>query len=94
MLVDDEGKDLFYFIKYIEKDKFWSAQFAQLKVDKRGMIEIFPQVTKQMIEFGDTYQYDEKLKKLKIFYDKILPDRGWNRYNRVNLKFENQIICE
>jgi len=94
MLVDDEAKDLFYFIKFIEKDKFWSVQFAQLNVDKRGMIEIFPQVTKQMIEFGDTYQYDEKLKKLKIFYDKILPDRGWNRYNRVNLKFENQIICE
>ncbi len=94
MLADQQGKDLFQFIKFIEKDKFWSAQFAQLEVDKRGMIEIFPQVTKQTIEFGSTHQFDKKLKNLKIFYDKILPDRGWNRYNRVNLEFENQIICE
>lgn len=94
MLYDDASRELFYFIKFIEQDKFWSAQFAQLEVDKKGMIEIFPQVTKQMIEFGSTHAYDKKLSKLKIFYDKILPDRGWNRYNRVNLEFENQIICE
>jgi len=94
MLIDQAGQDLFNFIKFIENDKFWRAQFAQLSVDKKGMIEIFPQVTKQLIEFGTTHAFDKKLSKLKIFYDKILPDRGWNRYNRVNLKFEDQIICE
>jgi cell division protein FtsQ len=94
MLADDAGEELFYFIKFVEQDKFWSAQFAQLEVNSKGMIEIFPQVTKQMIEFGSTHAYEKKLSKLKIFYDKILPDRGWNRYNRVNLEFENQIICE
>ncbi len=91
---DQAGKDLFNFIKFIEQDKFWSAQFAQLEVDKRGMIKIYPQVTKQLIEFGNTFEYSNKLSKLKIFYDKILPDRGWNRYDRVNLQFKDQIICE
>ncbi|MBK6266960.1 cell division protein FtsQ [Marivirga sp. S37H4] len=94
MLLDDAGRDLFNFIKFIEKDRFWSAQFAQLEVDKRGMIKIYPQVTKQLIEFGNTFEYANKLSKLKIFYDKILPDRGWNRYDRVNLQFKDQIICE
>lgn len=94
MLADEEGQELFEFIKFIEQDKFWSAQFAQLEVDKRGIINIYPQVTKQLIEFGTVYNYSDKLSKLKIFYDKILPDRGWNRYNRVNLQFKEQIICE
>ncbi|WKK79587.2 cell division protein FtsQ/DivIB [Marivirga arenosa] len=94
MLADQAGKDLFHFIKFIEQDKFWSAQFAQLEVDDRGIINIYPQVTKQLIEFGTVYNYSDKLSKLKIFYDKILPDRGWNRYDRVNLQFKEQIICE
>ncbi|PTB97140.1 cell division protein FtsQ [Marivirga lumbricoides] len=94
LLIDQAGKDLFNFIQFIEKDKFWSAQFAQLEVNKSGMINIYPQVTKQIIEFGSVADYSEKLSKLKIFYDKILPDRGWNRYERVNLQFKDQIICE
>jgi cell division protein FtsQ len=94
MLADQAGKDLFNFIKFIDQDKFWSAQFAQLEVDSRGIINIYPQVTKQLIEFGTVYNYSDKLSKLKIFYDKILPDRGWNRYDRVNLQFKEQIICE
>jgi len=65
-----------------------------LEVDDRGRINIYPQVTKQLIEFGTVYNYSDKLSKLKIFYDKILPDRGWNRYDRVNLQFKEQIICE
>ena len=94
MYKDEKGKALFEFIKFIESDPFWSAQFAQLEVNKKGEVEIYPQVTKQIIEFGTVEGYEAKLSRLKIFYDKILPDRGWNRYNRVNLKFENQIICE
>jgi cell division protein FtsQ len=94
LLVDDSGTELFDFIKFIEKDKFWSAQFAQLDVDSKGMINIYPQVTKQLIEFGSAEHYLDKLSRLKIFYDKILPDRGWNRYERVNLQFKDQIICE
>ncbi len=94
LLIDEAGTDFFQFIKFIEKDKFWSAQFAQLDVDSKGRINIYPQVTKQLIEFGSTEHYSNKLSRLKIFYDKILPDRGWNRYERVNLQFKDQIICE
>ncbi len=94
LLIDDAGAELFHFIKYIEKDQFWSAQFAQLDVNRKGIINIYPQVTKQLIEFGNTEDYLNKLSRLKIFYDKILPDRGWNRYERVNLQFKDQIICE
>ena len=94
LLVDEEGKEFFNFIDRIEKDEFWNAQFAQLDVDRKGNITIFPQVTKQEIQFGTTRNYSEKLEKLRIFYEKILPDKGWNYYDRVNLQFKDQIICE
>ena len=34
-----------------------------------------------------------KFKKLELFYKNILPTKGWNYYESVNLKFKNQIVC-
>jgi cell division protein FtsQ len=94
LLKDEKGEQVFNFIKRVTEDEFWSAQFAQLTISSAGKLTIYPQVTKQKIEFGYVNDSESKLKKLKIFYDKILPDRGWNTYERVNLQFKDQIICE
>ena len=91
-----EGKyaPLYILIKKIESDKFLSAQIEQIKLLKNGEVILYPQVTKQYIEFGKIENIDIKFKKLKLFYDEILPRKGWNSYSRVSLKYKNQIICE
>ncbi|WP_226390723.1 cell division protein FtsQ/DivIB [Penaeicola halotolerans] len=81
-------------LDFIERDKFWKAQVASLDIDSKGQITIYQQVGKQLIEFGKPEQIEEKFEKLKIFYDEILPAKGWNYYSRVNLKYKDQIVCE
>lgn len=88
------GNQVFDLLTYIEEDEFWKAQIAHLVVKKDGEVELYPQVTKQVIEFGKPDQLEEKFSKLLTFYKEILPKKGWNSYERVNVKFENQIICE
>ena len=88
------GMQLFDLLRYIEQDAFWKAQIAHLVVAPDGDVSMYPQVTKQVIEFGAPDQFDQKFDKLMTFYKEILPVKGWNTYNRVNLKFENQIIYE
>lgn len=88
------GRNLFDLLKFIEEDEFWRAQIAHVMVQKDGAVEMLPQVTKQRIEFGMPEDFESKFKKLMIFYKEILPTKGWNVYNTVNVKFENQIICE
>ncbi len=88
------GVDVFQLLKFIEREAFWKAQIAHVIIQKDGEIKLFPQVTKQTIEFGYPKELDVKFNKLMIFYKEILPIKGWNEYNRVNLKFEDQIICE
>lgn len=88
------GQQLFELLTRFHQDEFWSAQVAGLQIDKTGDIIIQPQVTKQIIEFGQPEEIDQKLTKLGIFYKEILPAKGWNTYARVNVKYENQIICE
>ncbi len=90
----EEGKQLMEMIEFINKDKFWKAQVAQLDISRDGKIVIFPQVTGQRVEFGKAENIEVKFKKLMIFYKEILPTRGWTRYERVNLEYEGQVVAE
>jgi cell division protein FtsQ len=91
---DSTFSKVFDLIKYINKDPFWNAQIAQININKSGEISLYPQVTKQYIEFGKAENIHKKFLKLKYFYTKILPFKGWNHYARVNVEYEQQIICE
>jgi cell division protein FtsQ len=90
----EQGAGLLEMIRFIHEDEFWRAQVAQLDVNSAGDVRIVPQVTGQIIEFGKSDQVESKFSKLMIFYKKILPQRGWTRYKRVNLEYEGQIIAE
>ena len=90
----EEGKQLVALIGVIRKDEFWSAQIAQLDIDSRARITMFSQVGDERIEFGQPDNPEVKFKKLRIFYKEILPRMGWNKYDRVNLEYEGQIVAE
>ncbi|MFZ6002199.1 MAG: cell division protein FtsQ/DivIB [Bacteroidota bacterium] len=90
----DEGKQLLEMIAFINDDKFWRAQVAQMDINSAGKITIYPQVTGQRVEFGKPENIEEKFRKLMVFYKDILPQRGWTRYERVNLEYEGQVVAE
>lgn len=94
MLESSFGTQVFDLLNYIEQDPFWKAQIAQIVAKSNGEVELYPQVTKQKIEFGKPQDFEEKFSKLMIFYKEILPKKGWNEYEKVNIKFKDQIICE
>lgn len=88
------GEDIFRLIQYINADQFWQSQIAGMKIYKNLNIDLYPQVTRQTILFGKANLIEDKFKRLKTFYKKILPYKGWNTYKTVNLKFNDQIVCK
>jgi len=90
----EEGLELMAMIEYINKDKLWKAQVAQLDYNKSGKVFIYPQVTGQVVEFGLPESIEVKVQKLISFYKEILPQMGWTKYDRVNVEFEGQVIAE
>ena len=88
------GAALLALLNYIDQDPFWRAQIAYLHVNEKGKIVMTTQVSKQRIEFGLPEAIEKKFAKLKLFYKQIIPYKGWNTYKRVNLEFDNQIVCE
>jgi cell division protein FtsQ len=98
-LLEKENLELAYpelmdLIKYIHQDPFWRAQVTELEIPKKGDIRLHQQVGKQVIEFGDAVDIEEKFRKIELFYEEILPKKGWNTYSRVNIKYKGQIVCE
>jgi len=89
-----EGKQILAMIEFVSGNKFWKAQIAQMDINAEGKITIYPQVTSQKVEFGKAENIETKFKKLMIFYKEILPQRGWTKYERVNLEYEGQVIAE
>ncbi|MBU2913948.1 MULTISPECIES: cell division protein FtsQ/DivIB [Reichenbachiella] len=88
------GEEVFELLNYLVKNEFWRTQIAGMKIEKDMDIVLYPQVTKQEIEFGKAEELDSKFRRLETFYKKILPYKGWNTYNTVNLKFKDQIVCK
>ncbi|HEY5826045.1 MAG TPA: cell division protein FtsQ, partial [Cyclobacteriaceae bacterium] len=90
----DEGKQIMTMIEFINEDRFWKAQIAQMDINSEGKINIYPQITGQRVEFGKPENIEVKFRKLMVFYKEILPQRGWTKYERVNLEYEGQVVAE
>lgn len=88
------GAALLVLLNYIERDLFWRAQIVHMGIDEEGRIVMHTQISKQRVEFGFPEAIEKKLTKLELFYKQIVPYKGWNTYKRVNVEFDNQIVCE
>ncbi|MFD2968331.1 cell division protein FtsQ/DivIB [Sphingobacterium bambusae] len=87
-------KDLVTIVEHVKGDPLWSNQIVQLYVNDAGDIEIVPRVGNQQLVLGNAMKLDEKLERLVVFYKNILPRVGSDAYERVNVKYDGQIICE
>ncbi len=87
-------KDIYQIVNYISDDDFWSAQIDQIYVDNNDEIDLIPRVGNQLVHLGTSENFEGKLRNLEAFYDKVLPEVGWNKYSVINLEFKDQIVCK
>jgi cell division protein FtsQ len=86
-------RKIYDFAQYVNEHDFWNAQIAQVYVESPNNVELIPRVGSQVILMGSLDDFEKKLEKLKLFYEKALPAEGWNKYKMINLKYSKQIIC-
>ncbi|MDM8336104.1 cell division protein FtsQ/DivIB [Mediterranea massiliensis] len=86
-------RDLYKFGVFLQQNEFWDAQIEQIHVLPDKNIELVPRVGDHLVYLGRLDNFEQKLKRLKVFYEKGLNQVGWNKYSRINVEFSNQIIC-
>ena len=85
--------DFYAMARFILADEFWSAYVEQIYLNNHGEIELVPKVGNHKIIFGTSDQMEEKFWKLKTLYKEGLNYTGWENYDTLNLKFQNQVVC-
>jgi cell division protein FtsQ len=78
----------------IMQDRFWQDQTEQLNILPDGTLELVPRVGDHVIYLGQPTDISRKLERVRKFYKYGLSHTGWDRYERINVEFDNQIICK
>lgn len=85
--------ELYQFGLFLQKNKFWNAQIEQINITPQQEVELVPRVGEHIVFLGKLNNFENKLDRLKTFYEKALNKVGWNKYSHINMEFSNQIIC-
>lgn len=93
---------------YIEKNKLNNVYKVASKVNndeflKKNVFEIHQTINntiylklrqcKFIVQLGNVKSLDKKINNLKAFYQKSLKEKTLNNYKKVNLQFDNQVVC-
>ncbi len=78
----------------IRNNNFWKNQIVQLNILEDGSVEMVPRVGEHIAYLGQPENIEKKLERLRKFYRYGLNEAGWNRYSRISVEFDNQIICK
>ena len=86
-------KELYGLGLFLQQNPLWNAQVEQIHLTPTHELEVVPRIGNHIIFLGKPGKYEEKFQKLKTFYEQGLNKVGWNKYSRISLEFNNQIIC-
>lgn len=78
---------------YILHDPFWMAQVAQISCEKDGNFELVPMLGNHRIIFGDGADYENKFRRLFLFYKNVLSVAGLDKYAIINVAYSNQVVA-
>ena len=79
--------------QFISADKLLKKHIIAVKKEKPNSFILLVNKGDYVIEFGELKNFDSKFEKLKLFYDQFLGKVGLNYYERINLRFNNQIVA-
>lgn len=82
------------FVLFVGEDDFWNAQIQQIFVEEDGDVLLIPLVGGHVIELGDTEHFPQKLNIMRAFYKQVLAKNNWDKYERVSLKYNNQVVAK
>jgi len=90
----DNVEDIHDFAIFLRKDDFWWENCTQVYFRENGDVELIPRIGDHHILLGSLDDYEKKLSHVREFYDRVLPQVGWNAYRTINVKFNGQVVGE
>ena len=90
---DNDIDDIFKLTKEIYKNDFFKKQIVGLSKYDENKYILTTRTGDHKIELGNVNDLKQKFKNLKAFYNKTLYDKTIQKYQIINLEFNNQVVC-
>lgn len=87
------SNDTYTLAKMIYEDDFLKKQIVGIEQLENNEFILKTRIGDQIIELGDLRNIDLKIKKLKAFYQKTMQDKTLDKYKKINLVYNDQVVC-
>ena len=85
--------DVYDLMAVLRRDSDLVDYFGQVYVDTSDGIVLIPRIGHTRVIIGKTTDWEEKLRKWRIFASSVLPRRGMNAFAYVNLDYAGQVVA-
>jgi putative cell division protein ftsQ len=85
--------DVYDLMAVLRRDSDLVDYFGQVYVDASDGIVLIPRIGHTRVVIGKTTDWEEKLRKWRIFASSVLPRRGMNAFAYVNLDYAGQVVA-
>ena len=86
-------KSIYVVAKKIRQDEFLKKHVIEINQNKSKDIYLRLRQCSFLVQLGNTNHLQKKINNLKVFYQKSLKEKTLNTYSKVNLQFNNQVVC-
>ena len=76
----------------IKKDEFLNKSISQIFIKDDQKIDLKMRGNNTIIEFGNNNRLKNKIQNLKAFYNRAISKNEIDKYKKINLRFENQVV--
>lgn len=80
-------------VDYVEKDSLLHSLVTMYCVRDTNNIIIVPNISGHVVNIGNAQGFENKFAKLRLFYDQVMPKRGWNTYDTISVKWNHQVVA-
>jgi len=85
--------NIFRIASKIRDDPFLKTNVIEIHQSEDRMLFLKMRQYKFLVQLGDLKALDKKINNLKAFYQKNIKEKTLNNYSKVNLQFDNQVVC-
>ena len=89
----DNLKNVYTVAKKIRNDDFLMKNVIEIHQNPDSTISLKLRQCDFLVQLGDIGFLEKKINNLKAFYQKNLQEKTLNNYSKVNLAFDNQVVC-
>ena len=87
-------KDVYNLVQRLQIDEFYKTFIQQIYVDAGIEFTLIPVLGDQKIRIGTIDDLEDKLQRVRIFYEEAMPYEGWRKYSSISVQYKGQIVCK